>query len=456
MAGESPLKTSPSMSDRPLSRRALLAFLVPLAYVAVLFAIQPADRLGSLEGAGGLDALLYDDYDGACMALRGLNAVRRRTPSQTEHPPWLSPQEFDEALDSGAPLKPGYYLEYPHATLLLFRQGYMFAPDIGARPIPAAVLDCSHHCLVEHAPRTDDERTLWRDFRSALRIYAVFMACCLLLLMILVARGYEPGGKLSGPAWLFVLPAALYFALMRFDVLPAVLVAASLFCLGRRWWVASAICLGVGTMVKVYPLFLAPLIFRYLSIERRPALTWMVCYVATLVAIFLTTAAVFGWSLAVLPYRIQLARGLESSMTLYGYVLPVELGQSTWLGRSFRLGSVALVILGLSWRRPADLADVIRRAGIVLVVFLAVQVFYSPQWLLWLLPLLAPLARLHRPVLYGTIALDLVTYLSFPIGIGLGTRWDYLVLVSARLAVWVALVAALWRMGRPRLSHSIG
>jgi hypothetical protein len=237
----------------------------------------------------------------------------------------------------------------------------------------------------------------------------------------------------------------MYFALMRFDVLPALLVAASLFLLGRRWLVASAILLGVGTMVKVYPLFLAPLIFRYLYVERRSALTWMATYLATLVAVFLVTAALFDWPLAVLPYQIQLARGLESSMTLYGYVLPIELGASTWLGRSFRLGSVALVILAMVWHKPADLADVLRRAVTVLLIFLAVQVFYSPQWLLWLLPMLAPLARWNRPLLYWAIALDLVTYLSFPIGADFGTRWGDAVLVLARLGTWIGIVAALWR-----------
>jgi hypothetical protein len=400
-----------------------------------------------------MEALIYDDYDGACMALRGLNSIRGRAPSEPVHPLWLNPAEFNQALDSETTLKPGYYLEYPHATLLVFRLGYLLVPDIENRSIPAAVLDNSHHCLVEHMPRNEDEYMLWRDFRIALRTYLVLMTACLLFLMALVARGYEPGEKLSGPAWLFVLPAAMYFALMRFDVLPALLVAASFFCLGRRWLFASAFLLGVGTMLKVYPLFLAPLIFRYLYGEWRSALTWGAMYLATLAAIFLGTAALFGWELTVLPYRIQLARSLESDMTLYGYVLPVELGSSSWLGRSFRLASVALAIVAMTWRRPTELADVMRRAATVLLVFLAVQVFYSPQWLLWLLPLLAPLIPRNCPLLIGTIALDAVTYLSFPIGADFGMRWGDALLVFLRLAVWIAIAVALWRRVRKDEVH---
>jgi hypothetical protein len=454
MSGKSPISTSRLPDDRPLSFRAIWPFLVPLVCVVLVFIVQPADRLGALDGWGGVEGLLYDDYDGACMVLRGLNSIRGRRPSQAEHPPWLNPAEFDQALDSQVALKAGYYLEYPHATLLLFRLGYLFTPDIATQPIPAAVLDNSHHCLVEHRPRTDEEATLWREFRIALRTYVVLLTGCLLLLMALVARGYEPGGKLSGPAWLFVLPAALYFALMRFDVLPALLVAASLFCLGRRWLLVSAILLGVGTMVKVYPLFLAPVIVRYLTDQRRAAVSWTVAYLATLVSILLATVALFEWPLTVLPYRIQLARGLESN-ALYGFILPVELGAATWLGRSFRLGSVMLAILAMSWHNPVDLADVLRRAATVLLVFLAVQVFYSPQWLLWLLPLLAPLAWQNLTLLYWVIILDLITYLSFPIGADFGTQWGRVVLVVLRLAVWIGIGAALWRTGRQSTPRSV-
>lgn len=450
MTGESPTSTSRLPSDNRLLLRAYWPFVVPLIYVALVFIVQPADRLGAIDGWGGIEDLIYDDYDGACMALRGLNSIRGRVPSQVEHPPWLKPAEFDQALDSPVVLKPGYYLEYPHATLLVFRLGYLLVPDIGTRPIPPAVLDNSHHCLVEHRPRTEAESTLWRDFRTALRTYTVLMAGCLLLMMALVARGYEPGGILSGPAWLFILPAALYFALMRFDVLPALLVAASLFTLGRRWLVASAVLLGLGTMVKVYPVFLAPIIFRYLYDERRSAVAWAIAYLATMIGIFLTTAAVFDWSLALLPYRIQLARGLESNMTLYGYILPVELGASTWLGKSFRLGSVVLAIVAMTWQRPRSVADLLRRGATVVLVFLAVQVFYSPQWLLWLLPLLAPLNYGNRLVLAGIIALDVITYLSFPIGADFGTRWGDAVLVLLRLAVWIGIALAIWRTAQKR------
>src|SRR5262249_30008471 len=181
--------------------------------------------------------------------------------------------------------------------------------------------------------------------------------------------------------------AALYFSLNRFDILPALLVALSFACLGRRHLVGSALLLGLATMVKVYPLLLAPLIFRYLSNDRRRCLIWSVVYGATLLVCFLPPLAAWGFEPTWAPYRYQLSRRAEYGWTPSGVALPLDWSEHTFGGRLLRLGSVVAVTLALIVRRPEDLAGVLCRGGVVLIVFVALQVFYSPQWLLWLLPL---------------------------------------------------------------------
>jgi hypothetical protein len=52
---------------------------------------------------------------------------------------------------------------------------------------------------------------------------------------------------------------------------------------------------------------------------------------------------------------------------------------------------------------------------VAVIVFAGLSVFSSPQWLLWFLPLLVPLAARSRSVLILVVALDLVTYLVFPV-----------------------------------------
>jgi len=386
-----------------------LLLAMPFAYLAVVFWLQPPDHLGYYsDRAPRLGRLVYDDFDVAAYAVRGLNAHAGHTPGLDTEPA----DNLDEALaDPDWPAHQRYYLEYPSATLLLFRLGWDWQPDPDA---PAAVYDARYHQIVNHLPRDDEERRLWTQFRRAGQTYLVLMAVCCAALMAVLLAGYERGGGLAGGAFLLALPAALYFGVNRFDVLPALLTALSLACLGRRRVVASAVLLAVAVMIKVYPALLAPLVVRYLWSNRRAALSWAAAFAATAAALVLPPLLWWGWEPVWAPYRYQLTRGAFPP-TVYDYILPESLGESDRRGQVFRLGTLALTLFLLLVRRPADLASLLRRGALILILFVTLPVFYSPQWVLWLVPLLAPLARRHWPVLVLAVALDLVTYLTFPV-----------------------------------------
>jgi hypothetical protein len=423
---------------------------VPLLYLALILWLQPAGHLGTSEIAPWLGRLIYDDYDPAAYALRGLNATLGRTAGLTEEPKWLSEEAFCEALDYPPPTdthEARYFLEYPHAALLLFRLGYVFGDSLQGVEVPAAVRDGRYHNLVGHWPRNDAERELWRRLRRALQVYTLIGTLCLLALMVVVHQGYEPGGRSSGPLVLLILPATLYFALLRFDIVPALLTASSLACVGRRWFLASAVLLGAASMVKVYPVLLAPLVARYLSAHRRTMLIWCAVYGATVLGFLLPPLLLSGWTATWGPYRYQLGREWDG-WTLYGHVLPPFLGTKHWAASLFRLGTLVLAVLGLAWHRPENLTGLLQRGAIIVILFVSVQVFYSPQWILWFSPFLVPLARLHRPIFQLVIALDFVTFLTFPVVYDLPDitiNW-YLVqmLIYTRIVILALLVWNLW------------
>jgi hypothetical protein len=414
--------------------------LPPLA-LAVIVWLEPEDHMSPYpERAPWLGKLVNDDWDWSACVLRGLNASMGRKAGLIKNDGLKEP-EFSAALDDpGLTLAERYYLEYPLAATWFFRLPYLIHPVHA----PVALCDGQYGNVIFHRPRNDAERDLWRIFRRITQEYAACMVLCLLLLMAVVRIGYEPGGKLSGPVWLLVLPGALYFALNRFDVLPAVLTALSLACLGRRWLIASAAFLAAATMVKVYPILLAPLVFRYLCNDRRAVLTWATAYAVVAEAIFLAPLLATDWQSVVGPYQVQLSRD-PMGPTIYDYVVPRELAKNDELGRGFRFGTLALVMLVLSLTRPPDLASVLRRGAVVVILFANLSVFYSPQWILWFAPMLVPLARRHWSVLILTIALDIVTYLTFPVMMLDGDRWDKFgsVLGIARFVILAALLVAL-------------
>jgi len=176
-------------------------FLVPVAYLAAVFWLQPDQRLGDPQAAPWLGRLLYDDYDSTAFALRGLNANLGRSAGRVAMPPRLDESDFKEALDDKQTLEPRYFLEYPQTALLIFRLGWVSAAST-MPAVPPAICDADYHNLVEHVPRNESERALWHAFRKTIRTYDLMMLLCLLGLMAVLRAGYEPGGRLTGPlAW---------------------------------------------------------------------------------------------------------------------------------------------------------------------------------------------------------------------------------------------------------------
>lgn len=403
-----------------------LLFLAAPAYLAVIFALQPADQLGVPPKPEWAHRLLYDDWDMAALALRGLNAHLGRTAGRVDEPPDLPWDEFVAGLgDLTRTYRPTYYLEYPHATLLLFRLGYVWQWDF-QKP-PAGLADADYKQLAGFPPGNNHEKQLWRQLRRAGQTYMVVFVACQLGLLWVLRQGYEPGAP-AAPLWLCVLPAALYFTLNRFDIVPALLTALSLLALARRQTMASAALLALATAVKVYPALLAPLVASYLWQRREDYVRWAAAYAGTLALLLLPVIAFSGWQAFWGPYQFQLNRD-PLGPTIYSYLLPQSWAGKTLGPKLFRLGTVLATVLVLMAGRMDSLDSLLRRGAMALIVFVTLPVFYSPQWLLWFLPLVVPVAAKQRWLVVPLVALDLVTYLTFP------AAWDG---ELTRLLQWAA------------------
>src|SRR5262249_2979655 len=146
---------------------------------------------------------------------------------------------------------------------------------------------------------------------------------------------------------------------------------------------------------------------------RRPVALWLTGFGAALAAFFVPPLLLQDWQAVWGAFQFQLSRP-PLGPTIYGTLLPQALEGERWYAQAFRLGCVLLTALGLALTRPPDLAALLGRAAIIVIVFISVPIFYSPQWILWLSPLLLPLAARHRAVWLLVVALDLVTYFTFP------------------------------------------
>ncbi|HEY2786303.1 MAG TPA: hypothetical protein VGJ05_15155, partial [Fimbriiglobus sp.] len=104
--------------------------------------------------------------------------------------------------------------------------------------------------------------------------------------------------------------------------------------------------------------------------------------------------------------------------------------------------------------RPQDLDTVLRRCGLILLPFCALAVFWSPQWLVWFLPILVPLAHNRPWLLLFAVLNDLLSYFNFPIFFWL--IWHQIEFRSDRIAagdaciylrtlIWLGMAVTLFR-----------
>ena len=413
--------------------------------------LQPANHLGDPDNALWRGRTVYDDFDWTAIALRTLNAARERVPGLKTDPSFSDdPADCGPIFETGRQaLKPRYFLEYPAPVLWLFSLGFKIAPDMKNRPIPAEILDHCQGAIVFFSPRLESDASILRGIRLLIRSYEAMALLCLLAVVWVLHRGYKNFCSGAMPKVLFLLPAFLYFSLNRFDIVPTLCVALSLAALSRRHVAASGALLAAGAVVKVFPVLLAPLFIRYLARDLRRAASWIIAFSFTVLGVVGIAVSTSGVEATLAPLAYQLSRHLEPGWVIYGRIVPLFLGTERW--GWLRTGLVVVTVVAMFWKPINNLESILRRGAVILIVFISLQVFFSPQWIVWLAPFLIPLACKERRLIPWLIAIDLVMYTSVPIIANHHGRFGpsaYSVSLYARIALLAAIAVMLVRWDR--------
>lgn len=309
------------------------------------------------------------------------------------------------------------------------------------------------------------------------RAHQVLMAPFYFALYVLVLLCLREMG--APPAWALVLflPGPAFFAFNRFDVLPMVLVLGAVLALLRERLVLSGVLLGLATMTKIWPIALAPLFVSY-----RLSSTWAlrdgVLWRWLAREALLPAAACAGVCAAVLAISYLQAgggeRGIDAMTRVYlwhdktrepnhssvlalmtaserwGW-LPVE-ARERWeqiFKYAMTLPTLALALCGLRTK-----AALLHAAGFTALACVIFQKFFSPQWVLWVLPLLLPLAGRARSYRVLLPLLGVLIYVQLPLlfygdsqvtARGLDPSERFWFVTNARVVLLFALWAlALW------------
>jgi hypothetical protein len=284
------------------------------------------------------------------------------------------------------------------------------------------------------------------------------------------------GGRLYGAAVLFALSPLVVgpISLNTYDLWPAALTAGALAALLRRRDLLGFGLLGLAVSAKLYPLVIVPpaLIYVWAAAGRRRALESVAVLAGVVLLVFLPFAAIAPGGLWD-SFHAQAARGLQieslggafllAAHRLGLYDATVVQGATGAVSRDLAgslpdaltkaLSALQFVAVALVWvvfarRRPTSERLVLAAAAAV-TAFLVFNRFTSPQYLVWLIPLVLVVPGRGRLAAAGLLGCSLV----------LGQLWffhyhevwalDRIVwLVVARdaalLALYVLLVALLY------------
>jgi hypothetical protein len=353
-------------------------------------------------------------------------------------------ERYGDAMANGQVPYRDFLLEYPPAALPAF--------------VIPSLLAAHHGNFSEYRPYFEAEMAVCG---------VVVLALMLSVLLQLEAPPARIGGALGLAALApFLLGSVV---LSRFDLWPAVLSVAALaaFLAGRNR--SGAAVLGVAVAVKLYPAVLLPLAAAWVWRKRgrREALVCLGVFAAVVLAIYVPFFVLSPhgvWrSVVVQTNRPLQLESLGSAVLLVahaagglGITMRSSHGSQNLAGGGpdalaaieTLLQAAALVWIWVWYARgPGDRERLVRAWAAAVVAFVAFGKVLSPQFLIWLIPLV-PLVRGRRGVLAGgLLALALVlTQVWFPF-----RYWDLVlhfatfpsVMVLLRDLVLVALFATL-------------
>ncbi|WP_110180823.1 glycosyltransferase family 87 protein [Nocardioides solisilvae] len=253
------------------------------------------------------------------------------------------------------------------------------------------------------SPASDDpDRDVAEEGTLYVAVNAAGFALVVLLSTWLLAgvnRGRDAAGRRRSRPWdaagFALAPALAVTGLVNWDLLAIGFVAAALWAWSRDRPVLTGVMIGLGTATKLFPLFLLGGVL-VLCLRRR---RW-----ADLVNT--VSAAFLAWGVANLPawllgpedwkvfWSFNSERGADlGSLWLVWQqftgdeVTDALVNRGSWI--FFGAWCGAVLVVGLLAPRPPRLAQL---GFLVVAGFLLVNKVYSPQYVLWLLPL-AVLAR---------------------------------------------------------------
>lgn len=293
-------------------------------------------------------------------------------------------------------------------------------------------------------------------------VFGLTLATIVVTAFAVAALGGSRRRMVEATCFVAIAPALLgsvYY--LRSDIWPALITSAALLALLRRRDGAAAALLGIGAATKVYPVLLLPLlVVRAAEREGRRGAVKAVAIFATFFALVVGPFAAIAFGGVGFSFRTQLTRALEIESlgaTILFAAHQLGLGRPTvHAGLSYELEgalpkaigavqTIALVaVVVLTWiafyRSTRDDETLVLAVAATIAATVALNKVLSPQYLVWLVPVVALVGGRVGTIARGLLATAMIlTVAYFP-----GHFRDLRLLGSS---AWIVLVRDLVLVG---------
>lgn len=267
------------------------------------------------------------------------------------------------------------------------------------------------------------------DYQDYKTILILFNFLCFLGLIYVTYKIFQKFNKNILYLLLFLLPSVAYFIFSRFDIVVVLLVQISFYLLLSKKYRASVVFLALAFLTKWYPLLFLPLYFYYLR-GKLPMTEFKKIGKEMILSFFAVISAVMIFSFLIdgiyslVPYFFHSARpaaiGSLYHLIFQSSFLRFGLDNLNYIGISlfFLLQFIIPLIFIFQSKKFSNYIlnkkQLIMWMSLAILIFLLFSRFYSPQWILWFLPLLILIIDSKLEIIL-LIIFDIINFLAFPV-----------------------------------------
>lgn len=322
---------------------------------------------------------------------------------------------------------------------------------------------------------SSDIWTAYTVFRAAFQLgFLVIPSIAVVWLVYRIGSSFDAATATLAAVTVAFSFAPVYYGISDLNVADPLVVCVTvigLWAIMRRRFALAGLAIGVATTLKLFPFFLLPVALLVCKTQKERIRT--VLPAAIVLLLILAPFALANWDIFMSPYRWQSSRPPWESLysfvnwlvgatheyrspqfedisvgQAYGWVfwgitprltalvVAVPQGQLRWEDTASFLGTTAILVAGLAAIRIDSPRAVARCALLFLAGFLVFAIGWSPQYELYLLPVIVLAFR--RPTVGVCVALllEALTFLEYPLLL----PWAYHYGESAVWLMWATLI----------------